>query len=119
MLLQRSSGNDRNITPADTQVLMETDTNHIILDVRTETEFRSETGHIKGALLIPVQELETRLAEMGPYREKAIVVVCRSGNRSGHATSMLTGKGFQARNMVGGMMRWNAEGRPVLRGTTQ
>jgi rhodanese-related sulfurtransferase len=119
MMYSGAASDDRVITPLQTQQLLEGDTNHLVLDVRTEQEFRSETGHIKGALLIPVQELQARLAELEPYRQKLIIAVCRSGNRSGHATTMLLNGGFQARNMVGGMLRWNAEGRPVQQETTR
>lgn len=117
MLMQRISDADRIITPDEVHSLMETDTAYLILDVRTKEEFNGESGHIVGALLIPVQELDARLADLEPHRQKLIVAVCRSGNRSGHATSMLNEKGFRAVNMVGGMVRWNAEHRPILQET--
>lgn len=102
------------ITPADVQTRMEGDTATVLLDVRRQDEFDGPSGHLHGAVLIPVQELIARLGELSPHRQKTIVVVCRSGNRSGVATAILREHGFAALNMVGGMVRWHAEGRPVI-----
>jgi len=101
------------ITPADVQTLMQADTSYVLLDVRRQEEFDGPSGHLRGALLIPVQELKERLAELSPLKQKTIIAICRSGNRSGVATTILREHGFAALNMVGGMVRWHAEGRPV------
>jgi len=102
------------ITPAEVRALMERDTMYVLLDVRTPAEFDGPTGHLSGSLLIPVQDLEQRLAELSPFKQKTIIAICRSGNRSGYATTLLRTKGFTALNMVGGMVRWLAEERPVI-----
>jgi sulfur dioxygenase len=101
------------ITPAEVQTLMEGDTAYVLLDVRRQEEFDGPSGHLHGAILIPVQELKERLAELSPLKQKTIIAVCRSGNRSGVATTILREHGFAAFNMVGGMVRWHAEGRIV------
>ena len=69
-------------------------TANLVLDVRTPQEFHGPLGHIKGAKLIPVQELASRVSELESYREKAIYVVCRSGVRSKAAARFLTENGF-------------------------
>lgn len=75
-----------------------------ILDVREPSEFQS--GHIDGATLIPLGSLASRLNEVP--KDKPVVVVCRSGNRSGHATSLLLESGFKnVENMAGGMIAWD------------
>jgi len=84
-----------------------TDSTIFLLDVRTEPEFDGPLGHIEGSVLIPLSDLETRLEELEPYTDKEIIVICRSGNRSGKATIMLREEGFKAINMVGGMRSWN------------
>jgi rhodanese-related sulfurtransferase len=85
----------------------------VLLDVRTEQEFTGQLGHLPGAMLIPIEELADRLEELAPYREKEIVVYCRSGNRSGHGAKLLNDQGFNAFNMLGGMIAWNEKyGRP-------
>ena len=101
------------ITPEEVQQLVEKDSTVFLLDVRTDEEYQSSTGHLRGSVLIPVQELSGRLGELAPHKKNTIVVICRSGNRSGWATSMLRSQGYPALNMVGGMIRWNNEGRPV------
>lgn len=74
-----------------------------LLDVRTPGEFAS--GHLDGALNIPVDVLEGRMAEIGD-RETAIVVYCRSGARSARASQLLTAAGFHTVADLGAMSRW-------------
>ncbi|MBI5428948.1 MAG: rhodanese-like domain-containing protein [Nitrosomonadales bacterium] len=84
----------------------------LILDVREESEYRS--GHLLKARLIPLGSLKERIGELEKYREKPIVVVCRSGNRSGSACAMLGKQGFaQAYNLAGGVMDWQKHNLPL------
>ena len=101
------------ITPAETHARLGNDSLYLFLDVRTQQEFDGPSGHVPGSILIPVQELEARAAELARYKGRTIIAICRSGNRSGMATRVLRGQGFEALNMTGGMNRWNAEGLPV------
>lgn len=82
--------------------------NPVLLDVRTPQEYEGPLGHVEGSILIPLQELETRLSELDQFKTDEIIVICRSGNRSGKATAFLRNNGFKALNMLGGMLKWNA-----------
>lgn len=62
-----------------------------IVDVRTPAEFAG--GHADGARNIPVEELQGKLDAVGP-KDKAVVVYCRSGNRSARAAKILQAAGF-------------------------
>jgi rhodanese-related sulfurtransferase len=84
----------------------------LVLDVRQRDEYRS--GHIAGAKLIPLNELGSRMKELPKERE--IVCVCASGNRSSSATRMLTGAGYNAVNMKGGMSAWRRADLAVKKG---
>ena len=75
-----------------------------LLDVRTPTEFAA--GAIPGAINIPVQELEGRLGEVA--RDRAVVVYCRSGGRSGNAKRLLEQSGFTEVHDLGPMSAWPA-----------
>ncbi len=101
------------VTTDEVADLMKTDTSIVILDVRTPEEYQSSTGHLKNAILLPVQELDGRMHELDKYKSKTVIAVCRSGNRSGRATAMMGAKGFKVFNMAGGMLKWNAEEKPV------
>ena len=82
-----------------------------ILDVRTQEEF--DAGYIKGAVLIDVKELESRVDEV-PLGEK-ILVYCRSGRRSITASNILIDAGHKdVYNMLGGINEWKAAGYPVV-----
>ena len=82
-----------------------------LIDVRTAAEFSGELGHIRGARLIPLEQLSTRSAELS--RELPLVTICRSGARSAQAAVLLQKAGVAAVNLAGGMLRWNAEGHSV------
>jgi len=86
------------------------DTNMILVDVRTAAELTGELGAIPGIIHIPVDELSTRFTELEKFKNKEIAVVCRSGNRSGKATTLLRDKGFNAVNVTGGMKAWRQAG---------
>ena len=79
----------------------------LLLDVRTSEEYDGTMGHIEGSILIPLYELEDRLAELDEYQNREIIVICRSGNRSGIGTQILVENGYKALNMAGGMIAWN------------
>lgn len=64
----------------------------VFVDVRTPAEYAA--GHVDGAILIPVDELEARLAELEPYRDQDIALYCRTGRRSAAALEILQAHGF-------------------------
>lgn len=97
----------REITPAEVKERLEKGDEIAVLDVRTKEEYESDTGHLKVAILLPIQELERRYHELDSLKAKEIVAYCRSGNRSGRAARFLAEKGFKVYNMVGGILEWN------------
>ncbi|WP_456403070.1 rhodanese-like domain-containing protein [Hydrogenimonas sp.] len=106
--------NFESVTPEAAYRLVQSDRNVTLLDVRTAQEYRQD-GHLAGALLIPVQELKSRLPELEPYRSKRILVYCRSGHRSVKASRILADAGFHPVNLEGGIGNWRRHGLPVKR----
>jgi rhodanese-related sulfurtransferase len=102
------------ISVQDARKMIEKDTSVVVLDVRTPSEYNSESGHLANALLIPLQEIEQRIGELAPYKGKTIIAYCRTGNRSGRAASLLSKKGFTAANMDGGIVKWNDAHYPIV-----
>ena len=79
------------------------------VDVRGPHEFDGPLGHVAGAVLIPLPELEARAAELP--RNRALLLICRSGMRSAKACRQLEAQGFgPATNLAGGMIAWNHAG---------
>ena len=86
--------------------------NAFVLDVREPGEFQS--GHLLNARLIPLNKLKERIGELEKYKDKPIVVVCRSGSRSGTACVSLAKQGFtQAYNLTGGVLAWQKAKMPI------
>lgn len=80
------------------------------IDVRTQEEWNEY--HAPNTSLIPLDQLPARLNELPKDRE--IVVVCRSGNRSAQGRDILLGAGFtQVTSMAGGLSEWRASGYPI------
>ncbi len=85
-----------------------------VLDVREPTEWAH--AHIAGALHIPIGELVARVDEVPAGRT---LVVCRIGGRSAQAVAWLSQQGHDVVNLDGGMLDWEAAGRPMLSETGQ
>jgi len=78
--------------------------NYVWLDVRSQMEF--DGGHIPGAKLIPVDQLEDRIAEVGE-KDKKYIVYCQSGGRSAAACTILNAKGYKNLFNAPGMGEWD------------
>ena len=97
------------ITVEQLREMMRSDSSLVLLDVRNPHELEDKSlGHIDGVLNIPLPELEKRLGELDEFKDKDIAVICRSGRRSGTATDLLVKNGFNAVNVLGGMVQYRA-----------
>lgn len=98
----------KELSAAEAKNLIETN-QPLILDVRTPNEYYS--GHIAGATLIPLHQLSQRLSEIQQYKDKEILIYCRSGNRSTVASEILIESGFKKLyNLSTGILGWQKEG---------
>lgn len=86
--------------------------NALMLDVREQSEYAA--GHVVNSKLIPLGKLKERIGELEKYRERPIVVICRSGQRSASACALLGKQGFaQAYNLNGGIIAWQKASLPL------
>lgn len=91
---------------------LESDDDLLLLDVRQPDEY--EIANLDGEL-IPLGELPERLNELDDYRDKSVVVYCRSGRRSAKAVAYMRGQGFdRAVNLRGGINAWSEEIDPSM-----
>lgn len=100
----------KDISVEEVYEIISSNQDYIILDVRTSDEFNE--GHIEGAVLIPVDELEGRLDEL-PV-DKPIITYCKSGGRSRNAANILVENGFTQIYYMGGILDWIDKGYPVI-----
>ncbi len=100
----------KEITPQEAQEMVASGAQ--LIDVRELDEWNE--GHIKEATLISLGSLQGRVGEIS--QEKPVVVVCRSGGRSGMACDNLSKQGYkELHNLKGGMLAWEAAKLPVTR----
>lgn len=81
-----------------------------LLDVREQYEW--DAGHAPDAHLVPMSVIESRVGEL-PAGER-ILVVCLSGSRSARVTAALIDAGYDAINVSGGMVAWQAAGGDIV-----
>ncbi|WP_149846959.1 rhodanese-like domain-containing protein [Paenibacillus sp. 37] len=93
----------KEITPQEVAEQLKQGKDLIMLDVRETAEWAE--GHVKGAKHIPLGQLMEQLHELNPAQE--IIIMCRSGNRSGLACKLLHEKGYKVVNMTGGLNEWS------------
>ena len=107
---QRSFSPVKHINAAELAEMIEKNDDIVLLDVRTPGEYEYD-GHIAGSRLLPLSMLSGRLNELP--KDKTIVCICRSGNRSHTACEHLAVNGFtDIYNLAGGMIGWRRSGLP-------
>ena len=82
-----------------------------LIDVRDPQEW--ESSHIEGSINIPLSSLQDRAAEIP--QERAVITICDVGRVSAAAAAVLRDKGFDARNLWGGVEAWTQDGLPLIR----
>lgn len=92
------------ITAQQAKKFMDTESNYIIIDARTEEEFAE--GHIEGAILIPEHKIAERAEKELPDKKALILVYCRSGRRSKIASEELVKLGYTNVKEFGGIIDW-------------
>ena len=102
----------KDITAKDAKALMDRNKNVFLLDVRTPQE--NSQGRLTGTVLIPINEIERRIAEVP--RNKTIMVYCAVGSRSKPVAEFLSRNGYkEVYNMTDGIVGWYRNGFPIQR----
>ncbi|MER5969554.1 rhodanese-like domain-containing protein [Streptomyces sp. NPDC002055] len=85
-----------------------------LLDVREDDEWAA--GHAEGALHLPMGQVVARFGELTEAAAdgRRVHVVCRVGGRSAQVAQYLIAQGLDAVNVDGGMLGWEAAGRPLV-----
>lgn len=78
---------------------------YLIIDVREDYEYKA--GHVPYSINISVQEIESRISEISDWKEKNVVVICRSGRRSRTAAEILVKYGFKKIFDADGVSKYN------------
>ena len=97
----------RQVSAADAAALMESESDYIILDVRTQAEY--DQAHIPGAICIPNETIGAEEIPQTPDKAQLILVYCRSGNRSKQAAQKLAEQGYTNIVEFGGILSWTGE----------
>ena len=95
------------ISGAEAKALMDSESEYIIIDARTQEEY--DQGHIPGAIMIPEYEIAVRAENELPDKDQLILVYCRSGRRSKIAAEELVKLGYTNIKEFGGIIDWEYE----------
>jgi phage shock protein E len=96
-----------NIKPEEAKKRLDSEKGIVLLDVRTKEEY--DTGHIKGSILIPVDNVKEEAERKLKDKNAPIFVYCRSGSRSISAASILANLGYKNVYNLGGINNWPYE----------
>ena len=109
--LRRALFNLKEVTPLEaTQLLNHQDA--VLLDVREPQEYQE--GFLPNSIRIPLGSLSEKAAQLDKHRERPIIIVCRSGNRSAQAVRMLKRMGYETvYNLGGGLHAWRTANLPI------
>lgn len=100
------------VNVADFAAGLDTTSNALLLDVRTDAEFAS--GHLKGATQIDFYRDDFEEAIAALDKNQPVFVYCRSGNRSGKAAKQMKAMGFkEVYNLEGGIGAWSRRNQPI------
>lgn len=95
----------KKVSFAEAKEILEKDSDRMILDVREEEEY--VTGHAEGAVLFPVDSINKNSAEaMIPSKDTALLIYCRSGQRSDMAVNTLYKLGYRRIYNIGSLVGW-------------
>jgi phage shock protein E len=102
----------RIIQPAELMKRLQTEPNLVLIDIRTPQEFAQ--GHIPRAVNLPLDQFGQRSAELAAYRDKEVILYCRTGRRVRIAVHLLLDQGFQKMLLLeGNILGWARRGMPL------
>ena len=86
----------------------------MLLDIRDTKEYSS--GHIAGAVSMPVSSIDARIGELESHKDKPVVLVCKMGQHASATGRKLKALGFEnVRRLSGGMSEWTASSLPIVK----
>ena len=86
----------------------------MLLDIRDSKDYSS--GHIAGAVSMPVSSIDARIGELESQKDKPVVLVCKMGQHASATGRKLKALGFEnVRRLSGGMSEWTASSLPVVK----
>jgi sulfur-carrier protein adenylyltransferase/sulfurtransferase len=103
------------ITPKELKARMDQGNAPFLLDIREPHEIEICTIKHEHSGHIPMQQVPSRVQELDAYRDKDLVVYCRSGGRSANVANFLRAQGFKSViNLTGGVLAWSDEVDPSM-----
>ncbi len=103
----------KSITSEELKSKLDKNEELILVDCREQDEW--DAGHIEEARLIPLSVLEERFSELNEYKDKQIIMQCRSGKRSLNACHFLEEQGYSnLTNLEGGILGWGELGYKII-----
>jgi len=100
------SSNTFDVISAETaKQMLDNDSSIVLVDVRTQAEYNEE--HISGAILLPLDSIESEAENIISDKNATYIIYCRSGNRSNQASQILVEMGYKNIYDMGGIIYWN------------
>lgn len=115
VLLIRTEGarGGASLSPAQvTQLINKEDAT--VVDIRAKDEFRA--GHLPNSINIPARDMQKRMSELDKFKDKPVILICKTGTTAGATGSILTKAGFtKLSKLKGGIMEWQGSNLPLVK----
>nr|WP_277610973.1 rhodanese-like domain-containing protein [Microbulbifer celer] len=85
-----------------------------VVDLRDRSDYSA--GHIVDAIHIPHGEMEKRIGELAPYKDKVLILADKMGQHAGPVGRQLKKAGYTVRRLEGGMSEWSNQKLPLVKG---
>ena len=114
LVLTESARGGKALSPAQvTQLINKEDAK--VVDIRARDEFNK--GHLPNAINIPARDLEKRASELSAFKDKPVILICKSGTTAGASGALLAKQGFtKLSKLRGGITEWQGSNLPLVKG---
>ncbi|MFG1496121.1 rhodanese-like domain-containing protein [Saccharospirillum sp. HFRX-1] len=113
LLATESSKGGKGVSPQQATTLINSQDAKVV-DLRPKDEYRK--GHLPGAINIPSREFANRMSELDAYKDKPIILVCKTGTSAGASGALLTKAGYKnLHKLRGGVLEWQNSSLPLVK----
>lgn len=85
-----------------------------VIDIRAKDEFNK--GHLPDAINIPSRDVQKRIGELEPFKDRPIILICKTGTTAGATGALLAKEGFtQLFKLRGGILDWQSSNLPLVK----
>ncbi|MEJ2045385.1 MAG: rhodanese-like domain-containing protein [Reinekea sp.] len=114
LIITEGARGGKALSPAQvTQLINKEDAT--VIDIRAKDDFKS--GHLPNSINIPARDMQRRMSELQSYKDKPVILICKTGTTAGATGAILAKEGFtNLSKLRGGIAEWQSSNLPLVKG---